>query len=216
MGLTGSPPTFQCVVGKVLVGLTWKICGPYLEDIIISSTPEKHLERLQLVFARFRALKLRINPDKCVFFRMKVQFLGHIISKDGLEVDPSKIEAVQKFTIPRSQTELKSFLGFAPYYRRFEPKFAEIARPLHKASETSTKFEQTPPAQDAFETETNLNSDTCFFLSQRTSSFTLTRVNLPWVPYLHKCMMARSELFAMLPNHSQNHKQSNQRHAASF
>ena len=152
MGLTGSPPTFQCLVEKVLVGLTWKICVPYLDDIIIfSSTPEEHLERLRLVFQRLRAHNLKVNPDKCDFFRMKVQFLGHVVSKDGLEVDPSKVEAVQKFPVPRSQTEVKSFLGLASYYRRFVPKFAEIARPLHKASETSLKFEWTPEAQDAFE-----------------------------------------------------------------
>ena len=78
MGLTGSPPTFQCLVEKVLVGLTWKICVPNLDDIIIfSSTPEEHIERLRLVFQRFRAHNLKINPDKCDFFRMKVQFLGH-------------------------------------------------------------------------------------------------------------------------------------------
>ena len=102
---------------------------PYLDDIIIfSSTPEEHLERLRLVFERLRAHNLKINPDKCDFLRMKVQFLGHIVSKDGLEVDPSKIEAVQKFPVPRSQIEVKSFLGLASYYRRFVPKFAEIAR----------------------------------------------------------------------------------------
>ena len=110
MGLTGSPPTFQCLVAKVLVGLTWKICVPYLDDIIIfSSTPEEHLARLRLAFERFRAHNLKINPDKCDFFRMKVQFLGHIVSKDGLKVDPGKIEAVQKFAVPRSQTEVSFF-----------------------------------------------------------------------------------------------------------
>ena len=82
---------------------------------------------------------------------MKVQFFGHIVSKDGLDVDPSKIKAVQNFPVPQSQTEVKSFSGLASYYRRFVPKFAEIARPLHKATETSTKFEWTPEAQDAFE-----------------------------------------------------------------
>ena len=82
---------------------------------------------------------------------MKVQYVGHMVSKDGLVVDPSKVEAVQKFPVPRSQTEVKSFLGLASYYQRFVPKFAEIARPLHKASETSAKFEWTREAQDAFE-----------------------------------------------------------------
>ena len=152
MGPTGSPPTFQSLVEKVLAGLTWKICVPYLDDIIIfSSTPEEHLERLRLVFQRFCAHTLKVNPHKCDFFRMKVHFFGHIVSKDGLEVDPSKIEAVQIFPVPRSQTEIKLFLGLASYYRRFVPKFAEIARPLHKASETSAKFEWTRETQDAFE-----------------------------------------------------------------
>ena len=82
---------------------------------------------------------------------MKVQFLGHIKSKDILEIDPSKTEAVQKFPVPRSQTDVKLFLGFATYYRRFVPKFAGIARPLQKTSETSTKFDWEPEAQDAFE-----------------------------------------------------------------
>ena len=65
MGLTGRPPIYQCLVEKVLVGLTWKLCVPYLDDIVIfSSTPEEHLERLRLVFERFRAQNLKINPDK--------------------------------------------------------------------------------------------------------------------------------------------------------
>ena len=125
---------------------------PYLDDIIIiSSTPEEHLERLRLVFQRFREHNLKLSPDKCDFFKMKVQFLGHIVSKDGLQVDPSKIEAVQKFPVPNRQIEVKWFLGLAPHYRRFVPKFAETARPLHKVSETSKKFEWTSAAQDAFE-----------------------------------------------------------------
>ena len=100
MGLTGSPPTFECLVEEVLVGLTLKICVPYLDDINIFSSTEKHLERLRLFFQRFRAHNSKINPDKCDFSRMKVQFLGHIVNKNGLEVDPSKIEAVQKLPVP--------------------------------------------------------------------------------------------------------------------
>ena len=82
---------------------------------------------------------------------MKVQFIGHIVSKNGLQVDPSKVKAVQKFPGPQSQTEVKSILVLASYYRRFVPKFAEIVRPLHKASETSAKFEWTSAAQEALQ-----------------------------------------------------------------
>ena len=82
---------------------------------------------------------------------MKSLFIGHIVSKNGLQVDPSKIEVFQKIPEPHYQTEVKSILGFASYYRRLVPKFAEIAGPLNKASETSTKFEWTSAAQEAFE-----------------------------------------------------------------
>ena len=94
MGLTGSPPNFQCLLEKVLFGLTWKNCVPYLDDFIIFlPTPEEHLKRLRFVFEPFRAHNLKVIQNNCDFFRMKIQFLGHIVNKDGLEVDPSKLGA---------------------------------------------------------------------------------------------------------------------------
>ena len=91
MGLTGSPNTFQSLMEHVLVGLTWNITVPYLDDcIIFSKTPEEHIKRLQQVFQRFREANLKINPTKCAFFQTNVQFLGHVISKNGLEADPEK------------------------------------------------------------------------------------------------------------------------------
>ena len=151
MGLTGSPPTSQCPVEIILVWLNWKISVPYLDDsIVISSSLEEQFEWLRLVFEGFRVHISKINPDNCDFFLMKVHFLGPIVRKNGVEVDSSKVEAIQKFPVPKSQTEVKSFSGLASYYRRFVPKFAEKARPLHKASETSTKFEGTLADQDAF------------------------------------------------------------------
>ena len=92
------------------------------------------------------------KPNKCEFFRARVPFLGHIISKNALEVDPDKIADVKKFPIPTNPTEVKSFLGLCSYYRRYVEIFAGIARPLHKASEVNATFNRTPEAQDAFET----------------------------------------------------------------
>ena len=152
MGLTGSPNTFQSLMEHVLTGLTWKTCVPYLDDcIIFSTTPEEHLSRLRQVFQRFQQANLKINPSKCAFFQTKVQFLGHIVSKDGLQVDPEKINAVLKFPTPTNQTHVKSFLGLASYYRRYVKDFAEIARPLHKASETSSEFQWNDAAQNSFD-----------------------------------------------------------------
>ena len=152
MGLTGSPNTFQGLMEHVLTGLTWKTCEPYLDHcIIFSTTPEEHLSRSRQVFQRFQQANLKINPSKCAFFQTKVQFLGHIVSKDGLQVDPEKINAVLKFPTPTNQTHVKSFLGLASYYRRYVKDFAEIARPLHRASETSSEFQWNEAAQISFD-----------------------------------------------------------------
>ena len=112
MGLSNSPPTFQSLMEIVLSKLIWKTVVPYLDDcIIFAATPDEHIRRIREVLVRFRAANLKINPLKCEFFRTKVQFLGHVISKDGLQVDPEKIAAVKQFPVPAIQTHVKSFLG---------------------------------------------------------------------------------------------------------
>ena len=152
MGLTGSPKTFQSLMEHVLVGLTWNITVPYLDDcIVFSKTPAEHNKRLQQVFQRFREANLKINPTKCAFFQTKFQFLGHVISKNGLKADPEKVEAVQNFPVPQNQTDVKSFLGLCSYYRQYVKNFAMIAQPLHKASETKSSFTWTKETQEAFE-----------------------------------------------------------------
>ena len=152
MGLTNSPPTFQNLMEIVLAKLIWKTTVPYLDDcIIFAASPEEHLERVREVLGRFRQANLKINPLKCEFFRTKVHFLGHVISKEGLQVDPTKIAAVKEFPVPINQTQVKSFLGLCSYYRRYIKNFAEIARPLHKASETNSPFKWTTEAEQAFE-----------------------------------------------------------------
>ena len=122
---------------------------------MIVSSFQKHqrstLKDLQQVFQRFREANLKINPTKCAFFQTKVQFLGHVISRNGLEADPEKVKAVQNFPVPQNQTDVKSFLGLCSYYRRYIKNFATIARPLHKASETKSSFNWTEETQEAFE-----------------------------------------------------------------
>ena len=152
MGLAGSPNTFQSLMEHVLVGLTWNITVPYLDDcIIFSRTPDEHNKRLQQVFQRFREANLKINLTKCAFFETKVQFLRHVISQNGLEADPEKFKANRKFPAPQNQTDVKSFLGLCAYYRRYIINFSMIARPLHKASESNSSFAWTEETQEAFE-----------------------------------------------------------------
>ena len=114
--MTGSPITFQSLMEHVLVGLTWNITVPYLDDcIIFSKTPEVHIKRLQQVLQRFREANLKINPIKGAFFQTKVQFLGNVSSKNGLEADPEKVKAFQNFPVAQNQTDVKSFLGLRSY-----------------------------------------------------------------------------------------------------
>ena len=151
IGFTGSPNTFQSLMEHVLVGLTWNITVPYLDDcIIFSKTPEEHIKRLQQVFQGCREANLKFNPTKCAFFQTKVQFLGHVFSINGLEAGPEKVK-VQNFPVPQNQTDVNSFLGLCSYYRRYIKNFAMIARPLHKASEIESSFTWTEETQEAFE-----------------------------------------------------------------
>ena len=110
MGLTGSPNTIQSLMKHVLVGLTGNITVSYLDDcIMFSKTPEEHIKRLQQVFQRFREANLKISPTKSAFLQTKVQFLGHVISRNRLEADPEKVKAVQNFPVPQNQADVKSF-----------------------------------------------------------------------------------------------------------
>ena len=111
MGLIGSPPVFQSLMEKVLVGLTWKSTITHLDDCIIFSRTAEHIARLREVFQRFKDANLKINPLKCEFFRQQVPFLGHIVSRDGIQADPAKTSAVRQYPVPKSVTEVKSFLG---------------------------------------------------------------------------------------------------------
>ena len=92
-----------------------------------SKTPEEHIERLIGVFKKLSVVGLRLKPSKCEFFKSKITYLGHIVSKDGIEREKEKVTAIQEWPIPKTVTEVHNFLGFTNYYRKFIPKHAQIA-----------------------------------------------------------------------------------------
>ena len=130
-GLSNSPATYQRLMEDCLGELHLNICFIFLDDIIVfSRTFEEHLHRLQQVFDRLRATGLKLSPKKCTFFQRKVKYVGHIVSDQGIETDPDKTCKVLNWPTPTTPEEVRKFLGFAGYYRRFIANFSRIARPL--------------------------------------------------------------------------------------
>lgn len=130
-GLKNAPSTFQRVMNNMLRGLQNETCLVYLDDIIIFSTSlQEHIERLREVFERLRQSNFKVQLDKSEFLHKEVAYLGHKITCEGVKPNPEKIESVKNFPIPKTQKEIKSFLGLAGYYRRFIKDFAKITKPL--------------------------------------------------------------------------------------
>lgn len=151
-GLCNAPATFERLMERVLSGLQWEICLVYLDDIIVmSSTFEQHLERLEKVFARLRDAGLKLKPKKCNFFCSEVLYLGHLVTSKGLATDPDKVEKVKNWPIPRSLKQVRAFLGLAGYYRKFIRNFSVIASPLHKLTQKDVRFKWTEPCNAAFQ-----------------------------------------------------------------
>ena len=151
-GLCNAPATFQRLMDMVLAGLQSTNCLVYLDDVIIlGKTFEEHLRNLKEVFQRLREAGLRLKPSKCNLCLEEVEFLGHIVSAEGVRIDPKKTEKVAKWPAPTSKKEVQQFLGLANYYRRFVKDFASIAKPLHRLTERTAKFEWTSECQLAFD-----------------------------------------------------------------
>jgi hypothetical protein len=92
-----------------------------------------------------------LNPEKCFFFKDHLKFLGYIVTSNGIQTDPSKIEKIQNYPVPKTLTQIRGFLGLASYYRRFIKNFAAIARPLHDQTKTSKKIPWTNKTTESFE-----------------------------------------------------------------
>ena len=132
-GATNAPATFQRLMHDCLGDLNMNWCIVYLDDIIIfSDTKEKHIKRLEAVFQKLMAAGLKLKPTKCFFFRDEIEYLGHVVSGKGISANPKKIEAVTKWPTPKTVYDVRSFLGFVGYYRRFIKNFSKITKPIRE------------------------------------------------------------------------------------
>ena len=118
---------FQCLMESCLEEMHLKWCIICLDDNVFSKTPEEHIERFRGVFDKLSAAGLRLKPSKCEFFKSRITYLGHNVSKDGIETEKKKLITIQEWPIPKTVTEVCSFWGFTNYYRKFIPKYAQIA-----------------------------------------------------------------------------------------
>lgn len=132
LGLCNGPSTFQRLMERIFGYQSFQSLLLYLDDVIVFSCCfEPHVQRLELVLRRLDKENLRVKLTKCSFFQHKVKYLGHVVSSDGVSTDPDKIAVVAEWRRPRNLQELRSFLGFASYYRRFVAGFSKIAQPLN-------------------------------------------------------------------------------------
>ena len=132
-GATNAPATFQRLMDNCLGDLNINWCIVYLDDIIIfSQDAASHIERFEAVFKKLAKAGLKLKPSKCEFFKKRIKYLGHIVSEEGVSTGPKKVEAVLNWPVSKTVYDVRAFLGFVGYYRRFIKGFSKAALPLRK------------------------------------------------------------------------------------
>ncbi|KAK1619641.1 hypothetical protein QYE76_025158 [Lolium multiflorum] len=151
-GLTNAPSTFMRLMNHVLREFIGKFVVVYFDDILIYSRNESdHTIHIRHVLQVLRDNQLYGNLEKCTFCKDKVIFLGYVVSKHGVEVDVSKIEAIQNWPTPMNVSQVRSFHGLAGFYRRFVPNFSTIAAPLNDLTKKGVVFEWGAAQDHAFD-----------------------------------------------------------------
>ena len=153
MGLCNAGATFQRLMQLIFRGMDWRTLLIYLDDLIIHSRSfDQHVQDVQEVLKRLQTAGLKLTPKKCHLFKHEVEFLGHVVNAEGIQVDPKKTEAIRAWPIPKTVTEVRAFLGTASYYRKHILGFAHIAGPLHNLTKKKVPFSWTQECQIAMDT----------------------------------------------------------------
>ena len=145
-GLTGAPATFQRLMNGVMSDFLFNFLLVYLDDLLIfSQSFDDHLQHLEKILKKLSETGLKLNLEKCQLLRPEVSCLGHTISAKGVSCQDEKTEVVRKWPVPHTTKELRSFLGFAGYYRRFVKHYARIAGPLHQLANCNSTAKNKRP-----------------------------------------------------------------------
>jgi hypothetical protein len=125
----------------------------FINDILIySSIAEEHEQHLRVVLEKLRQNQLYAKFSKCDFWLKEVAILGHVLTAEGVAIDPAKIEAVKEWEQPRNVTDIRSFLGLAGYYRKFIENFSKIAKPMTNLLKKTNEFEWMRECDHSFQT----------------------------------------------------------------
>ena len=151
-GLCNAPATFERLMEAILRGLLWERCMVYIDDIIVfGRSYDETLANLQTVLERIQSSNLKLKPSKCELFKQELLYLGFLIDGKGVRPDPAKVQAVRDWYPPCNLADVRSFLGFANYHRRFIKNYASIASPLTRLTRKKVPFQWSIPEQTAFE-----------------------------------------------------------------
>ncbi|KAJ9539016.1 hypothetical protein OSB04_031749 [Centaurea solstitialis] len=152
-GLTNAPAVFMDLMNRVCRPYLDKLVIVFIDDILIySRSKEDHEHHLRVILELLKAEQLYAKFSKCEFWIREVHFLGHVVNKEGIHVNPAKVEAVKKWEAPKTPTEIRQFLGLAGYYRRFIANFSKIAQSLTTLTQKDKKFVWGEKQEEAFQT----------------------------------------------------------------
>ena len=150
--LTGMPGSFQSYINDILHTYLDIFCVFYLDDILIySDTPEEHVQHVHLILKALQEHGLYVKLEKCEFHVQEINFLGFVITPNGIRMSTDRIATITEWPVPRSLTEIQIFLGFANFYRRFVIGYSRVVIPITSLLRKGRRFEWNSKAQEAFD-----------------------------------------------------------------
>jgi hypothetical protein len=152
LGLLNSPMIYQMIIQDVLRNLHWRCALAYIDDVLIYSLGfEQHLKDLRELFECIRKAKLRIHPKKGQFAVREVEYVGHVLSRQGVKVDPDKTAAIAQISTPKSVHDVRSFLGCTNCFRKYILGYSQIALPLTNLLKADNQFVWSTDCEKSFQ-----------------------------------------------------------------
>jgi hypothetical protein len=151
-GLTNAPATCQDMINDTLREYLDDFVVAYLDDILVYTRGalKEHIQHVHKTFAKLFQRNLKVKPEKCKFHRMNLEFLGFIVGRDGIQLDPDKIKSIWQWPQPKTVRDVQAFLGLANYNRKFIENYSKIATPLTELTKKDIRFHWTSKQEQAF------------------------------------------------------------------